>query len=485
VPLWRSRAFASSESPAARLPDGVVQILGIDLRYPPDWSGAGLARLRRFHLHYGDEVLGCARLGGRWLDAASAGIASWMDENPPAAGPGWHPYALSTRVGNWLAAFSLEPSLATPAASKSVWHQLTFLERNVENDILGNHLIRNARALVLGGVGFGQERWLDKGVALVERELPEQLLSDGGHYERSPVYHALVMRDLLEIRAAANLHRLDPLLERMAAFAAALRRPDGNLALFNDGGIDLAPDLSDMLPTSEAGVHFFPNTGYVVARRSADVLWLAIDCGTAAPAYLPPHAHADALSFQLWIDGRPTVIDPGTFTYEPGKERNWFRGTRAHATVAVDAQDQFELWGAFRATGIPAVNVVSVEGSEVKGSITADLEAFRRIGGIRHRRRVSWSADTIAIEDRLEGTGRRLVESALPLAPSVALEQRTPLRVDGIAIEPVGPLQCVVEERPLAERFYERVSAPAIVLRGELDLPAELGWNLRLNGGPV
>ena len=66
----------------------------------------------------------------------------------------------------------------------------------------------------------------------------------------------------------------------------------------------------------------------------------------------PAHAHADALSFQLWADGRPVVVDPGMPTYDAGAERDWFRGTRAHSTVAIDG-DQFEPWGAFRSGPLP------------------------------------------------------------------------------------------------------------------------------------
>src|SRR5205823_14597453 len=148
-----------------------------------------------------------------------------------------------------------------------------------------------------------------------------------------------------------------------------------------------------------------------------------------------------------------------------------------------DGKDQFELWGAFRAHGIPGVTILNVEGSELEGSIAARVEAFRSIGGVSHRRRVSWSSDTMTVEDRLEGSGRRLVESTLPLAPSVNVEQGSSVRVDGVAIEPIGSLRATVEERPVAERFYERLSARAIVVRGEVELPADLGWKLRFNNG--
>src|SRR5205807_8953990 len=113
------------------------------------------------------EILGCARRNDtEYLDTARIGLASWIQSNPPRS-VGWHPYPLSTRVGNWIAAASLTPSLASPAVSESLWRQLAYLKRNVENDILGNHLIRNARALVLGGVAFGAERLLASGLDLL------------------------------------------------------------------------------------------------------------------------------------------------------------------------------------------------------------------------------------------------------------------------------------------------------------------------------
>jgi Heparinase II/III-like protein/Heparinase II/III N-terminus len=479
VSLWRSRPFALTDEVASGLPRGTINVLGAAVSYPPDWKGAGLSHLRRFHIHYGDEILGCARRGGSWLDDAHSGIRSWIAHNPPSAGDGWHPYPLSTRIGNWLAAFTLERSLATQEATMSVWQQLEFLERNVENDILGNHVIRNARALVLGGLAFDEPRFRERGLRLLEREVPEQVLADGGHYERSPVYHALVLRDLLEIRMAADAKWLDVPLRKMAVFAAALRRPDGSPALFNDGAIDIAPELADVLPERRSGVMFFPETGYLVVRRDDDRLWLAVDCGAAAPPYLPPHAHADALSFQLWLDGRPVVVDPGTKTYDGGAERDWFRGTRAHATVSVDGEDQFKLWGAFRGTGIPEVEVLDVEGSELEGSITAQVEAFGHVGTVRHRRRVSWRRDSVSVEDRLEGHGRRSFESTLPLAPGTVRRTSRALYANDFRIDPVGGLACTVEERQVSERFYEAVSAPAIVLGGEGELPLESGWKIR------
>src|SRR5262249_20300286 len=118
------------------------------------------------------------------------------------------------------------------------------------------------------------------------------------------------------------------------------------------------------------------------------------------------HAHADALSFQLWVDGRPAVVDPGTYTYEAGADRDWFRSTRAHSTVAVDGRDQFELWGAFRAGRLPRVRLLG----------DAPLEAEVDAGSLRHRRSISVRDGAVVVEDTVDAAAGKRVESTLPLA---------------------------------------------------------------------
>jgi uncharacterized heparinase superfamily protein len=484
VALWRSGLFSTADETAADLPGGTVNVLGLRVPYPPeDWNRAVPQQLRRFHLHYGEEILGAARRGGEHLKAARAGLQAWVAANPPATNDAWHPYPLSTRIGNWIAAISLHPELAGAEVSESLWRQLAYLQRNVEDDILGNHVIRNARALVLGGRAFSEQRLVDRGIGLLERELPEQILGDGGHYERSPVYHAIVLRDLLEIRALVEFADLDTTIVRMEAFVAAMSRPDGLPASFNDSPLDLAPKLP--MPPQPSGLTILADTGYAVVR-SPGQLWLAFDCGEAAPRFLPSHAHADGLSFQLWLGNRPLVVDPGMSTYEPGTERNWLRGTRSHSTVAVDRCDQFELWGAFRAAHLASVEVLDVSGSDREGTIEAMLSGFPRVpGGIRHRRRLSWSSQTVQLEDELDGRGRHFVESALPLAPAVDVGSGQPFEADAAVIEPVGSLSCAVETRSISERLFEHVPAHALVMSGELQLPASIGWRISRQEGPA
>ncbi len=408
--LWRSDAFA---------PTGAI----------PDRG----SRLARFQAHYGEDVLEAARAGA----GAESLARAWIAANPPRNDDAWHPYVSSTRAANWLAAATLEPELLA-VVRESLGRALGRVAANVEDDVLGNHLIRNAKALILGGIAFGHRDLERRGRALLGRELEAQILSDGGHYERSPAYHRLVLRDLLELRQFVDLE--EP-IARMTAFAAATARPDGAPALFNDGGLDVAPRLS--LPTLPDGLTVLEESGYAVLRRGR--LWLAFDCGPPAPRFLPAHAHADGLSFQLWLDGLPVVVDPGMPTYDAGPERDFLRSSAAHSTVSVGA-GQFEPWAAFRAGPLPEVRLLEATGGELCGSV-------RDARGAEHRRRIRFGGAGIDVEDELAGRAGLDAVSTLLVAPGA-----------DPSVEASGAVS--KEERTVSERFGDRRATFALLQRG-------------------
>jgi Heparinase II/III-like protein/Heparinase II/III N-terminus len=453
-PLARRR-FPGGDAPADAAPIPLARELWASPAFATSSPLDASTRLGRFHRQYGDDVLAAARAGD--LEETRRLVATWIEAHPPRDGDAWHPYPLSTRVGNWIAALTLLPDLASSELSQSLWRQLERLRVNVEDDVLGNHVIRNARALVLGGTAFGATDVTRRGIELLRRELPEQVLRDGGHYERSPAYHLVVLRDLLEIHAASPHSWLADAIEPMRLFAAALARPDGAPALFNDGTVD-APQLD--LPEAPEGLSVFGDSGFVVVREGP--LWLAFRCGAPAPVFLPAHAHADALSFQLWWRGRPVLVDPGTFTYEPGADRDWFRSTRAHSTVCVDGRDQFRLWGAFRSGPLPKVSLRYAREQAVEASVVLP-------GRVRHVRRIEWSGGEVWVYDQLEGKGRHRVESRLVWAPD---------RPE-VELELLGEGELTVEEAFVSERFGERVPTGVAAVLTDLELPGSVGFRLR------
>src|SRR6185437_11335791 len=186
-----------------------------------------------------------------------------------------------------------------------------------------------------------------------EQQLRIQILPDGGHYERSPMYHLLVLADLLAALWAAGRRELPvsvalaDAVRRMQTVARGLVHPDGEIPLFNDSVLGEAPAPARLIgPSTDRAPACLPATGYVALPLDEGVL--LADCGPPGPDDLPAHVHADALSFELSMGEQRVLVDGGMFDYEAGPTRQRLRGTASHNTVEVDGQDPSEEWSAFR-----------------------------------------------------------------------------------------------------------------------------------------
>ena len=332
-----------------------------------DWNAPSLApadQLWRMNLHYmeylegvGDAQFG--RLALAWIAANPRGRSgSWRDS--------WNSYALSLRVVVLMQELvRRRETLAAAVAERieaSLVEQLEFLERNLETDLGGNHLIKNIKALIWASAYFeGPEaaRWREAGLGLLAGELGRQILPDGMHYERSASYHAQVFADLIECRQALGEDplggKLDGALARMAQVTADLAHPDGGPVLFNDAGLTMAYAPEQCLGVYER------LTGRRPERRSVFVLadggyfglrtpeqYLVADCGRIAPDDLPAHGHGDVLAFEWSVKGEPVIVDQGVFEYNVGERRARARAAASHNTLCFDGADQADFFGSFR-----------------------------------------------------------------------------------------------------------------------------------------
>lgn len=173
-----------------------------DLNWPIDWNAAGLPKLWQYQLHYFDY------LHQHDIDYAGgfALIRSWIQSYPPTKkAAGWEPYPLSIRLVNWWKFLSKAPEVSTDIL-QSLYLQASNLDLQVEYHILGNHLLANGKALWWAGFFLNEEKWVKKGRAIIQREMGEQFLPDGGHFELSPMYHAIVLEDLLDLINLCESH---------------------------------------------------------------------------------------------------------------------------------------------------------------------------------------------------------------------------------------------------------------------------------------
>ncbi len=315
-----------------------------DVHQISDWNDPSLDKLWLYNLHYFDCLRSCPPNG-------DALIKRWIQENPPGHGNGWEPYPLSLRIVNWIK-FGVKGE-----AAQSLAEQLRYLACFPEYHLLGNHLMANAKALILGGVffcGSEAEQWLQLGWKIYRKQLPEQILTDGGHFERSLMYHSIILEDLLDVYQVTRNKELVEYIQKMVEFLVQMTGPDGRIALFNDAAFGIAPEPRNLLSYARRMgftipeptlFHDFPESGY--CRMCFGDFTLLIDAAPIGPDYQPGHAHADALTFELFFHDRRIICDGGTSCYR-GEQRKYERSTAAHNTVQIDGQDSSEVWGAHR-----------------------------------------------------------------------------------------------------------------------------------------
>lgn len=330
---------------------------------PGEWEPAGTSRLWKYHLHYFNDLNAKgAEKRRKWHKNL---ITSWIQENPPGQGTGWEPYPTSRRIANWVKYFCHRQ----PAESEwldSLAVQADWLSKRLEWHLLGNHLVANAKALLFAGLYFqGEEaeRWRKKGSAVLEQQIQEQVLADGGHFELSPMYHLLILEDFIDIAwihgrfGKPRPRYLEETIKKMLRWSMVMRHPDGEIPFFNDACMGVAPKPKTLeqyakkiglkkKPEKPKRVEYLKNSGYVRLQKGNATLFA--DLGEIGPSYQPGHAHADTFSFELSLEKKRVVVNGGTSVYGDSRDRSRQRGSMAHSTAVVDGIDSSEMWATFR-----------------------------------------------------------------------------------------------------------------------------------------
>ncbi|MDQ4038801.1 MAG: heparinase II/III family protein [Actinomycetota bacterium] len=234
-----------------------------------------------------------------------------------------------------------------------------------------NHRTLELYTLLLVALALGEQGQARRELNELADNARTDIWPDGVHREASTDYHAIALRSFLGAIANARWARLrvpPVLLERVNSacdVAMHMQRPDGITPALSDGdeadfgslfacAADLL-DRADLLWVASGGMHgrppaqrlvSYPIGGYHLqrsgwgdrSRRYCDEHWCVFDCGPLGDG---GHGHYDQLSVVMAAQGKPLVVDPGRFTYEPESPwRHWFKGTAAHNTVCVDGLDQ-------------------------------------------------------------------------------------------------------------------------------------------------
>ncbi len=379
----------------------------------PEWLAElhGFAWLRDLRAGSGDNARRTAReLTGDWLDRHGAWTA-----------PAWDPLITGRRLANWLGCYEFFAASADlhfrHRLLDGIAHQARHLNRVLPAGLAGADLIAAVKGLIYAGVSLpGGEPWRARGLAILKREIPRQVLADGGHAERCPSRHLAVLRDLIDLRAA--LHKGEPhadgapmelhdAIDSMAPVLRMFQHGDRGLALFNGSNEEDGLQVDMVLQRAgnrRRALNGAPESGFQCMRAGRTAV--LVDTGDPPPPGLDAHAHAGTFALEVSVGRERLIVNCGARVGDPAWQ--WAqRASAAHSTLVMGDTNSSALapgHGIGRRS-----RVLYCRREEADNGIWLDMSqtGYEPTFGVIHRRRLYLNAEGTDLrgEDRLEVRG--------------------------------------------------------------------------------
>ena len=441
-----------------------------------------------------------------YLSELSDLFEDWNEQNPFMWGPEWaSPMEESIRLINWLvtAAFLEAAGDETTDGLRKrlvvgAWVMAAHVRQHYSRySSANNHTVVEAAGVAVAATVFGEREWFDEALALLESEVAHQTYPDGVNKEQALHYQLFVMEALclvshvLRTIGKALPASLAERLHSMARYARACSVGGGKYVEFGDddegvilcfsqgkqrypeyvlafatleleAGCRWAEDAlccetiawlyerarleaAAALPlVANRAVESFLDGGDTVVRFDEGRAVLAFDHGPLGFGRLAAHGHADALSIQLYVDGEPVLIDPGTFIYNGDRSmRDKFRSTCVHNTVCVGGRDQSEALGPFLWGRKASVSGFALEECEGCIIMSAEHDGY---SPVCTRRTVEIRDANVVITDKVDGKQDAMASWCLPFAGVETGDAPTVLRLQSgtlVRIEASAPLKSV------------------------------------------
>lgn len=460
--------------------------------YPPNWLNPEKPLLWRFNLHYMNYL----HLLNQ--EEKEKIIDHWINHNPIGSNPGWHPYVISLRIVSLLKEKFTDLNIIN-----SIALQTEFLYKNMEYYHPANHYLENARALILAGISFKNslygKKWYKKGKKIFKKELPKEVLEDGCYFEKSPMYHNIILCGLLDL-----LNSIDEKIDeefydfikhyaiKMLSFSQRIVFENGEFPLFNDSTYEIAPSTSLLNSYYESitNAHFtveqengITSSGYFIFKDKG--FEIIADFGDIGPEFIPAHAHADIFTYELQYNGKPFVVDSGVYEYNAGELRDLCRSTLAHNTLSIDGKNQIEMWGSFRVGRRRNPIVRAVRSSDNIERIEGIFKGWEMIIGknLIHTREIEFAPGRINIIDNVEGSGNHKVTNSIHLHPEVRIHkvpEGIRLRNDNVSVTLKLTDPYVIENSCFFPEFGKVIKRNVIRLYSET-LPSNFNYTFLYN----
>ncbi|MFM2043565.1 MAG: hypothetical protein RLY86_2141 [Pseudomonadota bacterium] len=359
----------------------------------------------------------------------------WIERHGRWSPVAWAPDVTAARLCAWIGQHDFFLASADDALRARIFdsmaRQMRHLQKAVPGRLKGHALLLGLKGMIYGGLclpGFdGAEVTASR---LLVRELPRQILPDGGHVERSPAVQLQVLRHLVDLRScyraarAAAPEAVQHAIDRMAPTLRFFRHGDGGLALFNGtggtggssggGGTGSANGgeagvlIDTVLGQADAKgrpLKSLPHIGF--ERLTGGRACILMDTGAPPPPGLDEVAHAGTLSFEMSVGRERLIVNCGGHPSQVGPWRTGLAATAAHSTLVLADTNSAAVKEDGGLGRRPAkVEVVRQDG-ETGTLVEAAHDGWRESHGLVHRRRLFLfeTGEDLRGEDTLEGPG--------------------------------------------------------------------------------
>jgi uncharacterized heparinase superfamily protein len=411
-----------------------------------DWNNSEYSKLWLYNLHYFNDLNAKGYLDRQ--DWHLSIVDQWIEHNDIGLGNGWEPYTLSLRIVNWIKYF-ISNNYRNKSWEDSLMIQAQYLSKNIEYDILGNHILANSKALIFVGLFFECDKsqaWLKRGESILIKEINEQILDDGGHFELSPMYHSIVLEDFIDLHNIYHAYGVKApvsffeVVNKMLKWLAVMIHPDQAISFFNDTTLGVAQTFSDLenyaiesfkemngpIGKINQSLITLPYSGYSRIKRNN--YHALIDHAKTGPCYLSGHSHADTLSFELSIFEKRIIVNSGISLYQDvnnnsnDSQRHKQRSTCMHSTVELDGKNSSEVWSSFRLARRANVTNLTSYCNDKSISLTAEHDGYLRLPNKSvHKREWLFSGNSLIITDDIIGTQRSEINVYFPFHPDVVV----------------------------------------------------------------
>lgn len=345
---------------------------------------------------------------------ARALVSDWIGAvpNDPTA---QRPDVVSTRIAAWLGHYDFFAATADDTFRQKLMARLLTDARRLSaalpTEEIDGRALTALKGLTAAAVALpDQSAFLTRVLRFLPQEIARQVLSDGGHVERSPTAQLTALQDLIDIRALLQSAQATPpaglngTIDRMALALRFYRHGDSGLAQFNgtkeESGALIDHVLARAGRTGKLPTHL-PETGFY--RLQAGRTVVLVDCGAPAAEGLDRYAHAGTLSMEMSVGRERLLVNCGGFPAGGESWRDATRATAAHSTLVIADVNSSEL----RPTGLGhRAGVQQVQRQESEGAqfIEACHDGWRQSFGALHRRSlyIASSGDDLRGEDVIE-----------------------------------------------------------------------------------